>query len=64
VVYFRQSTQAQAHTILKSQRPQYELIDEARRGSFRDIKVSDDDLGRSAISMVAQPGFERLVCSA
>jgi excisionase family DNA binding protein len=61
VVYIRQSTQAQVHTNLESQRRQYELVDVARQRGFHDIEVIDDDLGRSASGMVARPGFERLV---
>src|SRR5439155_5322548 len=61
VVYVRQSTQAQVHSNLESQRRLYELVDVARRQGFRDVEVTDDDLGRSASGMVARPGFERLV---
>jgi Resolvase, N terminal domain len=61
VVYVRQSTQAQVHLNLESQRRQYELVDEARRRGFRDVEVIDDDLGRSASGTVARPGFEKLV---
>src|ERR671910_3729783 len=61
VVYVRQSTQAQVHTNLESQRRQYELVEVARRRGFREVEVIDDDLGRSASGAVARPGFERLV---
>jgi hypothetical protein len=61
VVYVRQSTQAQVHLNLESQRRQYELVDEARRQGFRDVEVIDDDLGRSASGTVARPGFDKLV---
>ena len=61
VVYVRQSTQAQVHFNLESQRRQYELVDEARRRGFRDVEVIDDDLGRSASGTVARPGFDKLV---
>ena len=61
VVYVRQSTQAQVHLNLESQRRQYELVDEARRRGFRDVEVIDDDLGRSASGTVARPGFDKLV---
>jgi hypothetical protein len=60
VVYVRQSTQAQVHLNLESQRRQYELVDEARRRGFRDVEVIDDDLGRSASGTVARPGFDKL----
>ena len=61
VVYIRQSTQAQVQSNLESQRRQYELVDVARQRGFREIKVIDEDLGRSASGLVAWPGFERLV---
>jgi DNA invertase Pin-like site-specific DNA recombinase len=57
VVYIRQSTQAQVHTNLESQRRQYELVDVARQRGFRDVAVIDDDLGRSASGMTARPGL-------
>jgi DNA invertase Pin-like site-specific DNA recombinase len=61
VVYIRQSTHAQVHSNLESQRRQYELVDVARQRGFREIEVIDEDLGRSANGLVARPGFERLV---
>jgi DNA invertase Pin-like site-specific DNA recombinase len=61
VVYIRQSTPAQVQSNLESRRRQYDLVEIARQRGFRDIEVSDDDLGRSASGMVARPGFERLV---
>ena len=48
-------------TNLESQRRQYDLVEEARRRSFSQIEVIDDDLGRFASGMVARPGFDRLV---
>jgi len=61
VVYVRQSTPTQVQTNLESQRRQYDLVDEARRRGFHDVKIIDDDLGRSASGMTARPGFDRLV---
>src|SRR3954467_9405300 len=61
VVYIRQSTPAQVHSNLESQRRQYDLVEIARQRGFRDIEVIDDDLGRSASGTMARPGFERLV---
>ena len=61
VVYVRQSTSAQVHGNLESQRRQYELADIARQHGFRAVEVIDDDLGLSASGAVARPGFERLV---
>jgi hypothetical protein len=56
VVYVRQSTQTQLQVHRESQRRQYDLVEDARRG-FRDVEVIDDDLGRSASGTVARPGF-------
>ena len=61
VVYVRQSTSAQVHGNLESQRRQYELADVARQHGFRAVEIIDDDLGLSASGAVARPGFERLV---
>src|SRR6516225_308332 len=61
VVYVRQSTQSQVMTNLESQRRQYDLVEVARQRGFVDVKIIDDDLGRSASGTVARPGFDRLV---
>ena len=45
----------------ESTRRQYELVEVARRGGFRDIEVINDDLGRSAGGATAWLGFERLI---
>ena len=63
VVYVRQSSPAQVHSNLESQRRQYDLVDVARRRGFHEVEVIDDDLGRSAGGTMARPGFERLVAS-
>jgi DNA invertase Pin-like site-specific DNA recombinase len=61
VIYVRQSTGAQVHDNLESQRRQYALADLARTYGFNDVVTIDDDLGRSASGLVARPGFEALV---
>lgn len=61
IVYVRQSTSAQVHNNLESQRRQYDLVEVARRYGFRDVQVIDDDLGRSASGSAERPGFDRLV---
>jgi DNA invertase Pin-like site-specific DNA recombinase len=63
VIYVRQSTPQQVQTNLESQRRQYELVEVARRRGFTDVKVIDDDLGRSASGAVERPGFDRLVAA-
>jgi DNA invertase Pin-like site-specific DNA recombinase len=57
----RQSTGAQVHDNLESQRRQYELADLARTYGFSEVVTIDDDLGRSASGLVARPGFEALI---
>ena len=61
VVYVRQSSQAQVHGNLESQRRQYALGEKARALGFHSVEVIDQDLGRSASGSAARPGFERLV---
>ncbi len=61
VVYVRQSTGGQVQENLESQRRQYALDDLARTYGFQDVRVIDDDLGRSASGTVDRPGFRSLV---
>lgn len=61
VVYVRQSSGAQVHDNLESQRRQYELSELAAEYGFREVVTIDEDLGRSASGLVARPGFEALV---
>jgi DNA invertase Pin-like site-specific DNA recombinase len=61
VVYVRQSTGAQVHENLESQRRQYKLVDLAREYGFREVNVIDEDLGRSASGTMDRPGFRNLV---
>jgi DNA invertase Pin-like site-specific DNA recombinase len=61
VVYVRQSTGAQVQENLESQRRQYALGELARAYGFQDVRVIDDDLGRSASGTVERPGFRSLV---
>ena len=61
IVYVRQSTTAQVHENLESQRRQYALADLARGYGFSDVKIIDEDLGRSASSTSERPGFRNLV---
>jgi DNA invertase Pin-like site-specific DNA recombinase len=61
VVYVRQSTGGQVHENLESQRRQYALVDLARTYGFQDVRVIDDDLGRSASGTMERPGFRSLV---
>jgi DNA invertase Pin-like site-specific DNA recombinase len=61
VVYVRQSTGGQVQENRESQRRQYALVDAARAYGFQDVRVIDDDLGRSATGTMERPGFRSLV---
>ncbi len=61
IVYVRQSTGAQVHDNLESQRRQYELVELARAYGFHEVSVIDEDLGRSASGTTDRPGFRSLV---
>ncbi len=63
VVYVRQSTPQQVVEHRESTRLQYGLVDRAVALGWAAgrVLVIDDDLGRSAASAEARPGFQRLV---
>ena len=61
VVYVRQSSPDQVLHHQESQRLQYSLMERARQLGFADVRVIDDDLGRSGDGKVERPGFEHLV---
>jgi DNA invertase Pin-like site-specific DNA recombinase len=61
VVYIRQSSPDQVLHHLESKRLQYGLVERARQLGFSDVRVIDDDLGRSGDGCVERPGFEHLV---
>jgi DNA invertase Pin-like site-specific DNA recombinase len=61
VVYVRQSSMAQVHGNLESQRRQYALAEQARTLGFHKVEIIDQDLGRSASGSAVRPGFEHLV---
>ena len=65
-VYVRQSTSGQVEHNLESQRRQYGLAGRAKELGWHDIRVIDEDLGRSGSGYVERRGFETLlseVCS-
>ncbi|MCK6552701.1 recombinase family protein, partial [Myxococcota bacterium] len=67
VVYIRQSSMTQVRENLESQRRQYDLAERAKALGFADVRVIDDDLGRSGSGSTDRPGFTRmlsLLCSA
>src|SRR5271166_1001010 len=60
-VYVRQSSLAQVEQNLESQRRQYGLVERAKSLGWRDIRVIDEDLGRSGSGCVERRGFETLL---
>jgi excisionase family DNA binding protein len=60
-IYVRQSTLAQVHNNVESQKRQYALADRARELGWRDVRVIDDDLGCSGSGQVQRQGFETLL---
>src|SRR5215831_5925805 len=61
IVYLRQSSPEQVFHHQESQRRQYGLADQARELGFQEVKVIDEDLGRTGSGLVERPGFQRLV---
>jgi len=62
VVYIRQSTAHQVTNNLESKRRQYGLVERGRQLGWNDVRVIDDDLGRSG-GGTARPGFEKLLAA-
>jgi len=60
-IYVRQSTLSQVQHNLEGQRRQYALVDHARQLGWSDVKIIDDDLGRSGSGNVQRRGFEELL---
>jgi excisionase family DNA binding protein len=60
-VYVRQSTLAQVHNNVESQKRQYALVNRARELGWQDVHVIDDDLGCSGSGQVQRQGFETLL---
>lgn len=61
IIYVRQSSVSQVEQNQESQRRQYALADRARDLGWHDIRVIDDDLGRSGAGGVERQGFEKLL---
>jgi excisionase family DNA binding protein len=62
-IYVRQSTMTQVQHNVQSQRCQYALAERARQLGFADVRVIDDDLGRSGSGLVTRRGFEDLLAA-
>ena len=60
-VYVRQSSPAQVEQNLESQRRQYGLVERAKELGWQDVRVIDEDLGRSGSGRVERRGFETLL---
>ena len=60
-IYVRQSTMGQVEQNLERQRRQYALADRARDLGWCDIRVVDEDLGRSGGGATERRGFETLL---
>jgi DNA invertase Pin-like site-specific DNA recombinase len=62
IVYVRQSTAHQVTNNLESQRRQYGLVERARQLGWGEVRVIDNDLGRSG-GGIERPGFEKLLAA-
>src|SRR6266545_1333350 len=62
IVYIRQSTAYQVTNNVESGRRQYGLVERARQLGWGDVRVIDDDLGRSG-GGITRPGFEKLLAA-
>jgi len=62
IVYVRQSTAYQVTNNLESQRRQYGLVERARQLGWSEVRVIDDDLGRSG-GGIERPGFEKVLAA-
>ena len=62
-VYVRQSTMTQVRNNHESRRRQYGLATRAKDLGFSQVRVIDDDLGRSGSGAHERPGFARLVAT-
>jgi excisionase family DNA binding protein len=60
-VYVRQSSMMQVEQNLESQRRQYALTQRAKELGWSDVRVIDEDLGRSGGGSVERRGFETLL---
>lgn len=60
-IYVRQSSLAQVEQNLESQRRQYALVERAKELGWRDVRIIDEDLGRSGSGRSERRGFETLL---
>ena len=60
-IYIRQSTLSQVQHNLESQRRQYALVERAQELGWQEIRVVDEDMGRSGSGHVEREGFEALL---
>jgi excisionase family DNA binding protein len=60
-IYVRQSSLSQVEQNLESGRRQYALVQRAKDLGWHDVRVIDEDLGRSGSGRVERQGFEMLL---
>ena len=60
-IYVRQSSLHQVEHNLESQRRQYALVERAQELGWQDVRVVDEDMGRSGSGHVEREGFEALL---
>jgi len=60
-VYVRQSTGHQVRNHLQGRQRQYDLSDRARELGFSQVKLIDEDQGKSGSGLVDRPGFAALL---
>ena len=61
IVYVRQSTLDQVRHHQESRRRQYDLAEHVRALGWREVRVIDEDLGKSGATAANRAGFQRLV---
>jgi len=62
-IYVRQSTQQQVRNNHQGRQRQYDLKGRAREFGFREVKVIDDDQGKTGSGLVQRPGFAALLAA-
>ncbi len=62
-IYVRQSTQQQVRNHHQGRQRQYDLSECAREFGFREVKIIDDDQGKTGSGLVERPGFAALLAA-
>jgi len=61
IVYVRQSSRHQVAHHVEGRRMQYAMQERVRALGWREVEVIDEDLGRSAATVIGRTGFQRMV---